>query len=38
LAIEIQDRDFTPAMSVAEFPQYGKSTSWPVDVKDLKAE
>ncbi|KAK4450897.1 tyrosinase [Podospora aff. communis PSN243] len=37
LAVEIQDRDFTPAMSVAEFPQYGEVTSWPVKIQDLKA-
>ncbi|KAK0622707.1 hypothetical protein B0T14DRAFT_494314 [Immersiella caudata] len=36
LAIEIQDRDFTPSNSATEFPKYGESTSWPVDIEDVK--
>ncbi|KAK0639801.1 hypothetical protein B0T16DRAFT_337781 [Cercophora newfieldiana] len=36
LELEIQDRDVTPRTATNEFPSYGPSTSWPVDIKDLK--
>ncbi|KAK5652239.1 hypothetical protein OQA88_10736 [Cercophora sp. LCS_1] len=35
LKVEIEDRDYTPAKSLEEFPTYGEKTTWPVDIKEL---
>lgn len=35
MKVEIEERDFTPAKSLEEFPKFGEKRTFPVDVKVL---